>query len=156
MTCDAFAALLPGPFEYFERQQIDNTDGFDHPIWYLATISQRRLRLVPANYPTGAQVDYNKGANTTGWRNNRVWIGRSLCTFMYRGSPSPRKPAMKAAESKTGGDETESNEDEDFALPIEPSSKLRRSKRRSIQHNNEEPEKKKRKSAETQDWDLQR
>ncbi|KAK6971863.1 hypothetical protein R3P38DRAFT_3297680 [Favolaschia claudopus] len=152
--CDALAALLPGSFGYFERQQIDDAKGFDHPGWYLATISQRRLRLVPANYPTGAQVDYSKGANTTGWRNNRVWIvsRKPVPKEISHEWASPEAQDFReASESnlKAGGDETDSDEDEDFALPIEPSSKLRRSKRRSIQRNDEEPQKKKRKSSET-------
>jgi hypothetical protein len=75
--------LLPHLFAYFERMQQEsgNSDSDDEdasgnkPAWYLASIVKKQLQIVPANFPTGADADYNKGAGTTGWRNNRLWIG---------------------------------------------------------------------------------
>lgn len=83
---NALGDLLPQPFACTEGD----------PGWYLATMSKRHLRIVPLNYPTGADADYNKGAGTTGWRNNRLWIGQVPRAFtlsiLIFSLPVTRKP----------------------------------------------------------------
>lgn len=70
---DAFAALLPLPFSFFEQLEHDAEDG--EPAWCLATVAQRRLEVLNQSHPTGKDVDYHKGNSSTGFRNCRVFIG---------------------------------------------------------------------------------
>ncbi|KAJ7171625.1 hypothetical protein C8R43DRAFT_978844 [Mycena crocata] len=72
---DALHDLLPLAFPYFDRIQNKSQD--DGPVWYLGGIAKRQLAIVETAHPTGADVDYHKGGGTTGWRNDRVWIGMS-------------------------------------------------------------------------------
>lgn len=75
----ALHEYFPEVFAYFEQLFQDSmNDGSEpRPVWHLATIAHRRLKVAPVKFPTGANADYNKGAGTTGWRNNRLWIGQS-------------------------------------------------------------------------------
>ncbi|KAF8217543.1 hypothetical protein K438DRAFT_1746844 [Mycena galopus ATCC 62051] len=61
-------AHLPKPFAFLGCKPQDE------PTWYLGVIHSRRLEVAPIMYPTGSDAEYNMGANTTGFRHNRLWI----------------------------------------------------------------------------------
>jgi hypothetical protein len=69
-------AALPFPFSLFEQLERDDEDG--EPAWCLATVVQKRLEVLNKSHPTGKDVDYHKGNPTNGFRNCRVFIGRSI------------------------------------------------------------------------------
>lgn len=70
---ESLTELLPSVFGYFARIQGDG-----QPAWCLATPLRNKLRIVPSSHPDGAVLDYNKGNGTTGFRNNRIFLGKHL------------------------------------------------------------------------------
>ncbi|KAJ7442893.1 hypothetical protein B0H11DRAFT_2276764 [Mycena galericulata] len=72
---NALREALPLPFGHFDQiQQESGEDEDAPPPWHLAAVVKRQLHIVPVTFPAGSDADYNKGANTTGFRNNQIWI----------------------------------------------------------------------------------
>ncbi|KAJ6530278.1 hypothetical protein B0H19DRAFT_1192658 [Mycena capillaripes] len=144
--------LLPLPFTYFQNLQLKS----GQPSWYLAAIGKnRRLGIVPSQYPTGAEADYNKGAGTSGWRNNRLWIvSREPIPYnVHKEWISPEALAFRVLSEDVPVDSADNSDDDvEECLP-----KPRRSKRRStVNANEDEPDRKKQRSSasSTNDFNL--
>ncbi|KAJ6592485.1 hypothetical protein B0H19DRAFT_1245356 [Mycena capillaripes] len=144
--------LLPHPFTYFHNLQLES----GQPSWHLAAIGKnRRLDIVPSQYPTGAEADYNKGAGTSGWRNNRLWIvSREPIPYNVRKDwISPEALAFRVLSEDVPVDSADNSDDNvEECLP-----KPRRSKCRStVNANEDEPDRKKRRSSasSTNDFNL--
>ncbi|KAJ7149100.1 hypothetical protein C8R46DRAFT_1044372 [Mycena filopes] len=147
----AMHEYFPEAFAYFEGLFQESIDSYAEPqaVWHLGTISARRLKIVPVKFPTGANADYNKGAGTTGWRNNRLWI--------VSRNPIPTKitaqwaipealdfhdPATQAATAQS--DDGESVSEQEEATSLEPT--RRRSKRHAAASIDDDRQKKKQKN----------
>ncbi|KAJ6460717.1 hypothetical protein DFH09DRAFT_1114588 [Mycena vulgaris] len=141
---DFFSDLLPKPFTYLLQQ----SNGV--PSYHLGVISSKRLQVVPALFPTGFDADYNKGSNTTGFRNNRLWI--------LSREPIPRNileewidPVARQFRIANSPNNAEDDSDSEEAIDSPKPARRRRAKRHSTDNGNheedEEPPKKKRKNA---------
>ncbi|KAJ7748973.1 hypothetical protein B0H16DRAFT_1888324 [Mycena metata] len=146
----ALHEYFPEVFAYFEQLFQDSmNDGSEpRPVWHLATIAHRRLKVAPVKFPTGANADYNKGAGTTGWRNNRLWI--------VSRDPIPSKICMQWANPDTldfvdpatkGAQSDAETDSDDERTSSEPQPTQRRSKRRAATTDTDEHKRKKKKSS---------
>ncbi|KAJ7465552.1 hypothetical protein FB451DRAFT_1561369 [Mycena latifolia] len=159
---DALRDLLPLPFGYFDRLTLESDDPNAPPPWVLAAVVGKRLKIVPAIFPTGSDVDYNKGASTTGFRNNRLWIvsRQPIPQEVMEDWVQPEALAFRNATGLATGSGDEANDsDSDASNSNSEPSGLRRSKRRSTTTNyasDEEPAKKKTKrlSTSSKEFDL--
>ncbi|KAJ7498414.1 hypothetical protein B0H11DRAFT_2189687 [Mycena galericulata] len=142
---NALREALPLPFESGEDEDAP-------PPWHLAAAVKRRLKIVPVTFPAGSDADYNKGANTTGFRNNRIWIvsRQPIPDEILESWVAPEGLAFR----NSAGTRSHDVSDSEVASPSpEPAS--RRSKRSAVASHDEEPAKKKRKKSSSGSKDLE-
>ncbi|KAJ7722825.1 hypothetical protein B0H16DRAFT_1737555 [Mycena metata] len=147
---DALRQVLPHPFAYFDRlldEHDSDAEGSERkssrPAWYLAAVANKQLRVVPVSRPTGAHADFNKGANTSSFRQCRL--------FLVSRKPVPLDVVASWADPAATGDCSDTtNSDADrgseSSSSRSPQPVRRKSKRRMNDQDDDGHAKKKRKS----------
>ncbi|KAF8147915.1 hypothetical protein K438DRAFT_1989368 [Mycena galopus ATCC 62051] len=131
----AFRQQLPYPFAYFSRLE----DKSDDPAWWLATVVNKQLQIVPTRRPTGTDAEYNKGASTSGFRHSRLFIVSSKPIPQVELDAWVDPVAIAALQQPQDGEIDSESELEGKDLSPSPEPHPRWSKRRSDAQPEDEP-----------------